>query len=402
MHKIGYVLPAGFQVMALATQAVFEFANVVAGEPFYEVACHSMPGGSVKASLGMALQTRPFTARSTADTWMVVGVLDPLATPSPSDLLHALRKCSARARRTVGLCTGAFVLAEAGLLAGRRATTHWAYADALQQRHPNIQVEPDRIFIADDPIWTSAGMTAELDLALGLVEKDLGDDVARAVAHRLVTPAPLGRPVPAFGNPEPRTALGPHRAGARACPQPSGAAAERGRTRCGRKPQPAPVQPCVHGRDRPVASQGGRASARGGSALDDRAQPPSAGGGCARNGFSRSPPSSRGVHAWLRQAAPSTPARRTGGILKRVEKTTAVRHAPIKRHRWPWPSTLTAARHVPRGPLLLGVPRVAHAQMPNFFSRYAIVARLIPSSRAADATLPPALCSACRSSCSSA
>ena len=100
MHKIGYVLPAGFQVMALATQAVFEFANVVAGEPFYEVACHSMPGGSVKASLGMALQTRPFTARSTADTWMVVGVLDPLATPSPSDLLHALRKCSARARRT--------------------------------------------------------------------------------------------------------------------------------------------------------------------------------------------------------------------------------------------------------------------------------------------------------------
>ena len=186
MHKIGYVLPAGFQVMALATQAVFEFANLVAGEPFYEVTCHSMPGGSVKASLGTALQTRPFTARSTADTWMVVGVIDPLATPSPPELLHALRKCSARARRTVGLCTGAFVLAEAGLLAGRRATTHWAHADALQWRHPDVQVEPDRIFIADDPIWTSAGMTAELDLALGLVEKDLGDDVARAVAHRLV------------------------------------------------------------------------------------------------------------------------------------------------------------------------------------------------------------------------
>jgi transcriptional regulator GlxA family with amidase domain len=117
---------------------------------------------------------------------MVVGVIDPLAAPSPSELLHALRKCSARARRTVGLCTGAFVLAEAGLLAGRRATTHWAYADALQRRHPDVQVEPDRIFIADDPIWTSAGMTAELDLALGLVGKDLGDDVARSVAHRLV------------------------------------------------------------------------------------------------------------------------------------------------------------------------------------------------------------------------
>jgi transcriptional regulator GlxA family with amidase domain len=186
MHRISYVLPAGFQVMALATQAVFEFANLVAGEPFYEVTCHSMPGGSVNASLGMSLQTRPFTARSTADTWMVVGVTDPLATPSPAELLHALRKCNARARRTVGLCTGAFVLAEAGLLAGRRATTHWAYADALQRRHPDVQVEPDRIFITDDPIWTSAGMTAELDLALGLVGKDLGDDVARSVAHRLV------------------------------------------------------------------------------------------------------------------------------------------------------------------------------------------------------------------------
>ncbi|HEX5684895.1 MAG TPA: GlxA family transcriptional regulator [Ideonella sp.] len=187
MHRVSYVLPEGFQVMALATQAVFEFANVVAGEPFYEVTCHSMPGGSVKASLGTALQTRPFTARSTADTWMVVGVIDPLgATPSPPQLLQALRKCSARARRTVGLCTGAFVLAEAGLLAGRRATTHWAYADALQRRHPDVQVEQDRIFIADDPIWTSAGMTAELDLALGLVGKDLGDDVARSVAHRLV------------------------------------------------------------------------------------------------------------------------------------------------------------------------------------------------------------------------
>lgn len=186
MHRIGYVLPAGFQVMALGTQAVFEFANLVAEEPFYEVCCHSVPGGTVTASLGTTLHTRPFTARSRADTWMVVGVIDPLAAPPAHELLHALRRASAHARRTVGLCTGAFVLAEAGLLAGRRATTHWAYADALQRQHPDVQVEPDRIFIADDPIWTSAGMTAEIDLALGLVEKDLGGDVARSAAHRLV------------------------------------------------------------------------------------------------------------------------------------------------------------------------------------------------------------------------
>ena len=186
MHRIGYVLPQGFQIMALGTQSVFEFANQVAENHFYEVSCFSTHGTSVKASLGTELNTRPFTARSQADTWMVVGVINPLANPSTAELQHALRRCSARARRTVGLCTGAFTLAEAGLLANCRATTHWAYADALQQRHANIQVEPDRIFIADGPIWTSAGMTAELDLALALVETDLGADVARSVAHRLV------------------------------------------------------------------------------------------------------------------------------------------------------------------------------------------------------------------------
>lgn len=186
MHRIGYLLPTGFQVMALATQSVFELANLVAGERFYELACYSASGGAVTAALGTTLQTRSYTARSNADTWMVVGVINPLAAQCAPELLHALIKCSSRARRTVGLCTGAFVLAEAGLLAGRRATTHWAYTDALQQRYPDVQVEADRIFIADDPIWTSGGMTAELDLALALVEKDLGNDVARSVAHRLV------------------------------------------------------------------------------------------------------------------------------------------------------------------------------------------------------------------------
>ena len=101
-------------------------------------------------------------------------------------MLRLLDRFAARARRVAGLCTGAFVLADAGLLDGRRATTHWYWADALQQRRPQAQVEADRIYIADGPVWTSAGMTAEIDLALALVEKDLGTKVARAVAHRLV------------------------------------------------------------------------------------------------------------------------------------------------------------------------------------------------------------------------
>ena len=91
-----------------------------------------------------------------------------------------------RCRRVASTCVGAFVLAEAGLLDGRRATTHWHRARELQARFPNVKVEEDRIFIIDGPVWTSAGMTAGIDLALAMVEQDLGADVARAVARKLV------------------------------------------------------------------------------------------------------------------------------------------------------------------------------------------------------------------------
>ena len=185
MHRIGYILPEGFQVMALATQAVFELANLMVEKPFYEVETYAM-GGAARASAGLALQAKPLTARSRADTWLVAGSLTPRdAAPAP-ELIRLLSKVAVSARRVAGLCTGAFLLGDAGLLDGRRATTHWYWAEALQQRHPRAQIESDRIYIADGPIWTSAGMTAEIDLALALVEKDLGAKVARSVAHRLV------------------------------------------------------------------------------------------------------------------------------------------------------------------------------------------------------------------------
>jgi transcriptional regulator GlxA family with amidase domain len=179
-------LSDGFQVMTLATQTVFEFANVVAGEPFYKLDFFSAGGGEVRSSLGMTLATRPLSTRVAIDTWMVVGANNPLASPAPAEVLAFLRKAHGRARRVAGVCTGAFVLAEAGLLAHRRATTHWAYAREMHKRFPDIHVEEDRIYIVDGPIWTSAGMTAGLDLALAMVEKDLGADVARSVAHKLV------------------------------------------------------------------------------------------------------------------------------------------------------------------------------------------------------------------------
>jgi transcriptional regulator GlxA family with amidase domain len=186
MHRIGYVLPQDFQVMAFSTQAVFEFANLVARQPFYEMENYALGGGTVRASAGLSVEARPLTARSRADTWLVAGVVAPLHMPVPRELPRLVGRVAAGARRVGGLCTGVFVLADAGLLEGRRATTHWAWADALRRRHPGVQVEPDRIYITDGPVWTSAGMTAELDLALGMVEKDLGPEVARSVAHGLV------------------------------------------------------------------------------------------------------------------------------------------------------------------------------------------------------------------------
>src|SRR6202022_1527328 len=97
-----------------------------------------------------------------------------------------VRQALTNTRRLAAICTGAFVLAEAGILDGRRATTHWYHARDLQARFPKVKVEEDRIFIADGPVWTSAGATAGIDLALALIEEDLGPDVTRAVAKKLV------------------------------------------------------------------------------------------------------------------------------------------------------------------------------------------------------------------------
>jgi transcriptional regulator GlxA family with amidase domain len=110
-----------------------------------------------------------------------VGV--PETTPG---LLDYVRDAPERSRRVAAICTGAFVLAEAGLLDGRRVTTHWLLARQLQQSYPRAKVEEDRIFIIDGAIWTSAGMSAGIDLALAMVEKDLGAEIAHRVAQKLV------------------------------------------------------------------------------------------------------------------------------------------------------------------------------------------------------------------------
>ena len=106
--------------------------------------------------------------------------------PMTPGLIEFARHSLQTARRLAAPCTGAFILAESGLLDGRRATTHWFFARQLRERFPAVRVEEDRIFIVDGTVWTSAGMTASIDLALAMVEKDHGQDVARSVARKLV------------------------------------------------------------------------------------------------------------------------------------------------------------------------------------------------------------------------
>lgn len=124
--------------------------------------------------------------RGRLDTLVVAGGSGVHEAAGLPDTVRRVRALAGRARRTASVCTGAFLLAEAGLIDGRRATTHWASAQRLAEEYPAIEVDPNPIFIRDGDVWTSAGVTAGMDLALALVEEDLGPDVALAVARWLV------------------------------------------------------------------------------------------------------------------------------------------------------------------------------------------------------------------------
>ncbi|MFI6576028.1 GlxA family transcriptional regulator [Nocardiopsis sp. NPDC050513] len=163
---------------------VFWGASRAPGSP-YRVRTASVGGGVVTTSSGLGLV--PSVALEE------VGQVDTLVVPGGEGtravdgaLVAAVRRVSRGARRTASVCTGAFVLAEAGLLDGLRATTHWAHCGALARRYPRVVVDPVPIFVRQGPVVTSAGVSAGIDLALALVEEDVGQRVALAVARHLV------------------------------------------------------------------------------------------------------------------------------------------------------------------------------------------------------------------------
>jgi transcriptional regulator GlxA family with amidase domain len=183
MKHVGVVVFPGFQILDMVAVSIFELANRELGEPVYEVEVISEHGGMVRSSSGVEIASRPFGGPA-YDTVVVTGAME--IAPSSPGLLSFLNDALAASRRTASICTGAFVLAEAGILDGRHATTHWAYSRDLQQRFPDTRVDDDRIFIVDGSVWTSAGMTACIDLCLALVESDLGADISRTIAKKLV------------------------------------------------------------------------------------------------------------------------------------------------------------------------------------------------------------------------
>jgi transcriptional regulator GlxA family with amidase domain len=151
----------------------------------YRSTIMSLKGGEIKSWSG-AKVTSEVAVPDGIDTFVIVGDPEMADHEAPPATIDFIRIAAAGARRTASVCMGAFLLAASGLLDGRRATTHWRFAARLQAMYPAVQVEGDRIFLNERGIWTSAGMTAGIDMTLALIEEDLGRELSRAVARMLV------------------------------------------------------------------------------------------------------------------------------------------------------------------------------------------------------------------------
>jgi len=159
------------------------------GLPGYARQVASLAGGMVRSAEGMALETEALSSflLQDIDTIIVPGSPDmPRVQPLLRELSDWIAVAADRARRTASVCSGTFLLAQAGLLNGKRAATHWAMCDLLQERFPAVDIDRDSLFVNQHKVWTSAGVTAGIDLALALVESDCGHDVAMQVARELV------------------------------------------------------------------------------------------------------------------------------------------------------------------------------------------------------------------------
>lgn len=188
MHTIGLLIFPDFQIADLAgPAAVFEAASYFAREQGgYRLKVLSAEGGMVKSSCGISTTSQTIARAGHIDTLIVIGGSGSRSKILPERVFRFITRSEVRCRRVCSVCTGAFLLARAGLLTGRKATTHWRHSASLQRNYPNIDVCADRIWVKDGKIWSSAGVSAGTDLALALVAEDYGADIARATAREIV------------------------------------------------------------------------------------------------------------------------------------------------------------------------------------------------------------------------
>ncbi|MFB7777945.1 GlxA family transcriptional regulator [Streptomyces bauhiniae] len=185
-HRVAVLVYDGVKMLDVAGPAdVFGEANLLGAR--YRIAVVSTTGADVTSSVGIRIAVDgSAAAQPDPGTFLMPGADVYPRTAVTRDLVEGARDLAARSGRVAAVCSGAFVLGAAGLLDGRRATTHWKIADELAARHPKTRVEPDAIHVRDGTVYTSAGVTAGIDLALALVEEDHGVEVSREVARALV------------------------------------------------------------------------------------------------------------------------------------------------------------------------------------------------------------------------
>jgi len=184
-RRIAFVVFPGFQLLdAAGPIAAFEIAGRHRTGT-YELAVLAPVAGGVASSAGVKMAADALDA-GPIDTIVIAGGDGTRSLPDLARIVAWLKEAAPRARRVTSVCSGAYLLAEAGLLDGKRATTHWGRSDDFARRYPKVRLEPDRIFVREGDTWTSAGITAGIDLSLALIEEDLGSQIARATAQQLV------------------------------------------------------------------------------------------------------------------------------------------------------------------------------------------------------------------------
>jgi AraC family transcriptional activator FtrA len=188
-HRVVALCLPGLVAFDLTAPAqAFMLAARPKGEPLYEFSTCSLEGGPVATTSGFeVVPPAGIEAVAGADTVVVPGYAG-LLDPPPSEALAALRAAAERGARLMSVCTGAFALAHAGVLDGRRAATHWGWAGELARRFPAVRVDPDSLFVDEGEVLTSAGLSAGIDLSLHVIRRDFGAAAGERVARHMVAP----------------------------------------------------------------------------------------------------------------------------------------------------------------------------------------------------------------------